>query len=374
MKKICFFSLNSYYFFLNTSKFDAGGAELDMFLVGKELALRKDFDISFIIEDFDQVDNVQTINGIKLYKSVKRGNKGIFQGIQSISMLWKVLREINADYYILSGATHYAGVIAYYCKLKNKQFIYRTAHLDDCNGKFVSENGLIGKIYEYGLKNASKILVSVKDHKKILTKKYKKIGHDKNTVFVPLALDFSHESRQNSFLEKESILWVARGTKWKNPKIFLDICSNFPDYKFIMIMPKQYYEVELFEQIKQSAKQISNLQFIDEVPFNEIQKYFDRALVFINTSEAEGFTFTLLQSGLGKTPVLYFKVNPDQIISNENIGYFAEGDLNKLNANLSKLLNDNLDWKSKSDNIHVYVKANHSIEKVIQTYINDLFK
>jgi len=372
MKKVCFFSLNAHYFFHESGSFSSGGAELDMYLVGKHLALDKDFETSFIVGDVSQKVAIEEIDNIRVYKSITLEKKNLFRGIFSVFKIWSLLGKINADYYIQSGATHYGGIIALYCKYKKRKFIYRTAHHIDCDGTFVNQNGFLGKAYEFGLLNSDKIIVSVKDHKDLLEQKYGKINLKEKVIYIPLALEVS--KKRDITLEKRHILWVARGTYWKNPDIFIDLCEQFSNERFVMIMPKQRYEEQLFERVKNRVEKISNIDFQESVPFDKIQDYFDKAKVFVNTSEFEGFTFTLLQSGLGHSPVLYFKVNPDSVISQNNLGYCADGDIQKMYEYMEKLLSDKEDWLKKSENCYNYIKESHNIENIMDIYKTVIFK
>jgi glycosyltransferase involved in cell wall biosynthesis len=68
------------------------------------------------------------------------------------------------------------------------------------------------------------------------------------------------------------------------------------------------------------ALRIPNLEFIEKVPYHEIQGHYDEARVFVNTSTYEGFPNSFIQSGLGKTALLSMRVDPDGMV-----GIFRSG-------------------------------------------------
>lgn len=360
MMKVCIVSPYSYYFLTGGKVGRVGGAELDLYLVGKYLAKDENFLVSFVVADFGQ-KKIEFCDGIKILRSfkLKRSPLNYFMVPLNIFM---ALKKADSDVYICAAAGLETGITYLFCKIFGKKFIYRTAHDMDCNKDYVKRNPIVGRIYEYGLLRASEIFTSVRIHGEILHKTYQ--NKIKKIIFVPYGL----EPNKDLLKEKEYILWVARGEKWKNPQLFLDLVESFPEQKFLMIMPKKAEETDFFEEIKTKALNLDNLTFSDGVPFEKIQPYFDRAKIFINTSEYEGFTFTLLQSGVASTPVLYYKVNPDGIISEHQLGYWANGDMDKMKAYLDRLIKNKNDWEEKSKNIKNYILAEHNIEKNIQIW------
>jgi glycosyltransferase involved in cell wall biosynthesis len=354
MEKICIVNFNVYCLFEPRSLAPMGGAELDMYSLARGLSDTNE--ISVITGDWGQKE-VEFFDEIRVIKSFRLGVRGPVQFLKGFILFWKSLTKSDADIYLSSGAGPEVGVIAFFCKLKKKKFIYRTAHLIDCNGLYVKTNGLSGLIYEYGLRNASKIVTSVKQHKDILIARYtdftEKIYH------INLGI-FPHDVVS----DKGYVLWVARCEKWKRPETFLEIAGILNKVPFIMICPRQKNDVIYFEDIKRKAENFPNVTFIEFVPFKDIQAYFDGAKVFMNTSDFEGFTYTLIQSGLARTPVVYLNVNPDEVITKHGIGYVADGDKEKMVEQIKRLLDDENDWKRKSENSFEYVKENHDINIV----------
>lgn len=364
MKKICIVNLNFYCLFNPSSQAPMGGAELDMYTLAKGLV--REYEVSVITGDWGQKE-VEFFDGILVMRSFKLGRKEVLQFFRGLVIFWKNLSQSNADVYISSGAGPEVGIIAFFCKLKKKEFIYRTAHIIDCDGSYVKSSGLLGLIYEYGLRNASKIVTSVRQHGEVLIDRYP--DFDEKIHHINLGIP-----SYDAISDKSNVLWVARCEKWKRPEILLVIAKLLKEVSFVMICPKQQNGSTYFEEIKKRAETLQNVTFINFVPFKDIQSYFDRAKIFINTSDSEGFTYTLIQSGLARTPVVYLNVNPDEVITKNNIGYVANGDKKRMIDQIELLLNDEKDWKEKSENTFRYVKENHDINIVGEQWRNLLEK
>ncbi|MDD2766380.1 MAG: glycosyltransferase family 4 protein [Candidatus Moranbacteria bacterium] len=361
MKKICIVNFNVYCLFNPESSAPMGGAELDMYTVAK--GLESAYDVTVITGDWGQKED-EIFGKIHVFRSFELGKKGMLRFFRGVFLFWNNLSQVDADVYISSGAGPEIGIIAFFCKLKKKKFIYRTASEIDCNKKYINLNGIKGLIYKYGLENSHRIVTTVRQHKNLLACSHS--NTENKVLHINLGIFSGNKQEQG----KDSVLWVGRCDSLKNPDAYIDIAKYISDYKFVMICPRQKHNSDYFEEIKRKAESLPNMTFIDFVPFKDIQPYFDKSKIFVNTSDFEGFTYTLIQSGLARTPVVYLNVNPDEVITKHNIGYVADGDKEKMAEQISMLLNDEKDWKEKSENAFRYVKENHDINIVGEQWKN----
>lgn len=357
--KICFFNLQAYSLFNPASKALIGGTEVQLYYLAKFLA--KENEVSFVTGDWGQ-DKVEVFERVRIYKSISLA-KNILNYIKAPFVIWSVLKKVNADVCIASSAGTEIGIIALFCKFNNKKFIYRTAHDWDCTGEFIEKHGIFGRLFQYGLTRASAVVAQNNDHASKLSKNYKI-----SATVIKNALEVLGSDKK----EKHHILWVARCAKWKNPNILLKIAKQFPNYPLVMICPG--LDDKFFKKIRDEALSLENVRFIKKVSFSEIQKYYNEAKLFIGTSEYEGFPNTYLQACLGSTPIVSYKVNPDNFITENNLGYCADGDFIKMIEQIKKILLDNNDWEEKSKNAFRYVKENHDIDVIGELWKDLIYK
>ncbi len=352
MKKICFVNINAYSLFNPKSEAPVGGTEVQLFNVANYLSKRNDVD--FIVGDWGQKNNIEQYKKIKVYKSFSL-EKNIWNYIKAPFILWKQMKQINAKIYIASSAGVEIGIIALFCKIKNKKFIFRTASSVDCTFEKIKKLGLLkGFFYKYGLRNANAVVVQSEQGKNDLLK-----YHKKDSVIIKNAFLISDLKE----IEKDYILWVGSARKVKQPDIFLKLCQEFPQEKFVMIMPKST-DVNFWDNIFQKAEMVRNLKFIERVSFNEIQNYFDKAKLLIGTSKYEGFPNVYLQSCMGRTPIISLRVNPDKFITKNNLGYCANGNFSTMVDQIKNILSNQKDWQEKSNNALKYVQKNHDIKVI----------
>ncbi len=166
-------------------------------------------------------------------------------------------------------------------------------------------------------------------------------------------------------------MWVGRYAGLKKPEIFIDLAGKIKTEKFIMICPYKKEDFERWKKLKAEAEKISNLIFMEKIPFNKIQDYFYAAKLFVNTSDFEGFPNTFLQAAQAKTPIISLNVNPDNFISEYNCGIFCENNFEKMFQNTKELLQNKEELKIKGENIFNYLKQNHDI-KVINKHLEKI--
>ena len=123
--------------------------------------------------------------------------------------------------------------------------------------------------------------------------------------------------------------------------------------------------------VAQAAK-IPNLRFIRHVPFNQIDACFQRAKIFVNTSDAEGFPNTFIQACKAGTPILSFNVNPDGFLDTYRCGLCCNGDPARLTYNLKAMLENNK-YVEIGASARKYVEQHHDITKIASRY-KDLFR
>ena len=113
-------------------------------------------------------------------------------------------------------------------------------------------------------------------------------------------------------------LWVSRCHPIKRPHLFLDLAEALPEARFRMICPCE--DRELWNSVAARTSKLPNLEFIEKVPYHEVQEQYDAAEIFVNTSTFEGFPNSFIQAGLGRTSLLSLCVDPDGMI-----GVFGSG-------------------------------------------------
>ncbi|MCX7920936.1 MAG: glycosyltransferase family 4 protein [Clostridia bacterium] len=357
--KICFIIDHAYPLFNRNENSVFGGAEINLYNLSMRLSETGRYDITFLVGDYGQ-QKEEVYSGIKVrkikYLNLKKYNSK-YHKIMRQFMLWKELIFSKADVYITSTACELLGWLALIVKkLKGKKIIFRLASDSDVDLEYWKHKGKkFYSLYKYGIYNSDLIVSQTEKQKKLL-----KDGLNLESTVIKNGFFINTDVELN---KKKYILWVSRGMDIKRPELFVELARRLPEENFLIIMSGDYSGKA---KIVENAAQLKNIRFIDYVPFFEIQKYYEEAKLFVNTSEFEGFPNSFIQACLAKTPILSFRVNPDNFIDQYELGYCCNDSVEKAIDFIKKLNQEKI--RLYGENALNYVKQHHDINESAKKY------
>jgi glycosyltransferase involved in cell wall biosynthesis len=356
--KVCFFSPSAAPLFYKDIDHVFGGAEVQLFLLAKELVKDTRFSVFFLVGDFRQKD--QTIHGVNVRKTYQLKLNFLSLLAQPLK-IWMDLLKIRPDIVIQRSAGVDTAFIAAFCRLLKKRFIFSIAHSRDIDGTFVEDRGLKGLLYSLGFKMANFVVAQNSEQLQMMKHRFMR----KNCKLIPPGYPVSRRSHKTP---GRYILWVARGEAWKHPESFLRLALDFPRESFFMLMPKSPKACGLWQRIEKQTRKISNLHFEERIPFHKIDNLFDKSYLLVNTSSKEGFPNTFIQAARMGVPILSLKVDPDDFIRKNRLGVTCDGHYPRLKRGLHLLIsNDNL-YNEFKNNCCKYFVQKHDITQIAQSW------
>ncbi len=362
--KVCFIAPKSYQLFNPKVRSTFGGSEVQLFLIASQLAGDQSIDCHFMVADFGQ-KNRETFDNITTWKSINfKANM-----LKQIWVFYQTLKKIQADIYIQRALSKFSGIIAFICKLSGKKFAYMVANDGEVDLTHPIHRNPIWKTLAKKLFKFSNLIYVQSEYQKEAVKK----NFNRDSIIIRSVV--AESKRADKPDSKDYILWIGRCDKlYKQPEHFLHLARENPDYKFVMIAPAATNQQDYFELIRKQASTVSNLLFINFVPHNESNSYFQKAKLLVNTSNQEGFPATFLQAGINKTPILSLNVNPDNIFDKNKIGLVSRNDLSELDKNLQQIMTNAELYQQLSNNIYNYTIKNHSLRKNSSEFYEELTK
>jgi len=352
--KICFVSPKAYPLFAPRPGETFGGAEVDLFYLGVELARDSSFRVSFITADYGQPE-VEVHDGVSIIKSLRFTDSSLVAAVK----IWSALRKADADMYMIKSVSPGTWLTALFCRLRRKIFLYRSAHSTHCDGTYIRKHPFASKLFALSLRQAAAVFVQNETDRDGL----KRTLH-LDSVVIPNG----HLLRRPGGADRRTILWAGRSADFKRPWIFIDLAAKFSDEQFVMICQQATGDTN-YGRLRDLAAKRANLQFIEHVPFNEIDAYFLNARVFVrvfvNTSTSEGFPNTFIQAGKCATPILSLNVNPDGFLDRYSCGICCGDDEVRLADSLRTMLDDQR-CEQMGRSAREYVEANHDITKIVE--------
>ncbi len=363
--------MNAYPLFDPEAQDTFGGTEVGFYQLALKLSKIENLDVSFVVRKHDkkQRDNYEKIS-IYSYSKLFAMHRKRFLGhflyrlsdvltLPHLVRFILFLRSIDADVYVQGAAGKLTALVAFYCRLFGKKFIYKAAHMMDCDGSYIKKHLIEGFFYSYGIRRADKIVTLSIENSKALKKSLGlKSRILKNSLSIKIPADYT---------ERKFVFWVGRCVKWKKPEIFIRLADCFPDLSFKMICPVSIDEKDYFEEIRLRARKFENLEFIDWLPFDETEDMFRRATIFVNTSIAEGFPQTFVQAMANGVPLLSLSVDPDDFIVKNRLG-FCSGDIDNMKKDLKNLMKNTELYMLFSKNAYNYAIVHHNIDNLARDY------
>ncbi len=362
--KLCFVVPRTYIFFnenAKNSKDKVGGAQKQIYNYSKELSKQANIDVHISVADFGQED-FELIDNVKLWKSFSFSDNK-FKGFRNLT---KVLKKIDADYYLFHSADPAVYPVSVYIKkVLKKKIIYMIAHDDETNHDNLKQN--FGSATAISMKFAFKIFDKITVQSEFQKAELEKYRNIKNSYILPYIFDVANKPIMH--MEKKYIFWIGRAEKWKRPEVFIDTAIKFPNEKFIMVIPAEYGKHEYQLQIKKLAEGVNNLKIIDFLPPSKVNQYFEESKMYLLTSDNEGFANTMMEAMHGECAIVSLKVNPDNIITKHKIGYVTNNNIDEFNKSFAELLENEKLRETMGKNGKSYLKQFHDKNTIIKNYI-----
>jgi glycosyltransferase involved in cell wall biosynthesis len=365
-KKLCFVSLGAYGALTGKNIGYVGGAEVDQVLLARELA-RHEFDVSFVTfsEGGEDQGGTESVDGIKLFKVYSKDDSPKLNLISKSRFMWRAMQAADADIYFEEGVS---GIAALFCYLKRRGFAYCIA-----SDEYAIKRSMMGKrfIAELGTRLNARLATTIVAQNDFQAEAFRQ-NFGKTCVTIPPAYSFANQYYRK--VQPPVVLWVANIKHLKQPELFLKLAEAIPEASFQMIgglgseEPASYYD-----KIKEDAARIPNLEFLGFVPFHEIDRYFQQASIFVNTSSYEGFPTTFVQAWAAGLPVVSLNVDPSGIISKNKIGFYSKA-FPQMVSDIKQLLDNKELLSEMAQNARAYAAKNHDIKVVAERYLEVLDK
>ena len=335
-----------------------GGAEVQQAVLAR-LFRRAGYRVSVICQSFGQPERAE-VDGIEV-RTLYRQEDGLpvvrfFH--PRLTQMWRALREVDADIYYQRSAAHLTAVIAEFCRRHGKRSIYAGASdRDFIPGQQQIKYRRDVWLYERGLRRVGRIVAQ-----NALQQESCRRHYGREAVIIPSC----YEPPAAAHAREDLVLWVGTIHTYKQPEMLLEIARRMPHRRFVMVggsaAPGERLRHGYFEGIRDQAAKLPNVEFKGFLPLAEVEGWFDRASVLVNTSVYEGMPNIFLQAWARGIPT----------VATVDVG--AEGVYKKISTEeeaareIDKLFSDELHWARASARCREYFERSHSSAEVLARY------
>lgn len=340
-----------------------GGEEVQFSLIASALT-RRGHDVSLVVGDYGQPDGAIHA-GVKTIKAFREG-----AGLPVVRYvyprwvkLWRALQRADADVYYVSCAGMEVGLLAMFCRAHGKALVFRTASDSDCDpARLLVRFWRDRQLYHYGLRRADAILVQSEVQRELLGRNYGLDG-------TPARMLVDRTPVTATPTPKDiDVLWVANLRHVKRPDRVLEFAACLPHVRIHMAGGVCPGEEALYARVEAAAKALPNLTFHGTVAYRAVGRLFDRARLFINTSELEGFPNTFLQAWVRGVPVIA-TFDPDEILARERLG-LPVADVAAMTEAIAELLADDGQYQRARQRCQAYMARLYDEDDLLRPYVD----
>ncbi|MBE2205384.1 MAG: glycosyltransferase family 4 protein [Chthoniobacterales bacterium] len=312
--KIVFHSSHAHLVLERSTTRVSGGAELQVALLARELAARG-HEVVIAAGDTGQPDSA-VHEGVRIRNAGKFQTGRLADTLRALPRVAQVLREERPESVFLLGWTTWLFILHVLKPLFGYKLGFICGLDTEVNGGFRRENPVRGFFFEYALRRCDIRFAMTEDQRRLFRAAGLDCGLYRNLILPRTGAPSGDKTID--------LLWVSRCQPIKRPHLFLDLVRRLPKARCRMVCPRE--DVGLWNAVHARALELPNLEFIERVPYHEIQGVYDSAHIFVNTSEWEGWPNSFIQAGLGGTALLSLDVNPDGLFESYTLGKFCGGD------------------------------------------------
>ena len=298
-------------------------------------------------------DDCKNLKLVPLYNQ----NKGVrwFRWIYyRLPFLYNTIRRIRPDYlyHIPSWQSFFVGII---CHLLGVKYVLRISNdylLDD---RFYKNNSRIHRFFQkMGLLASHCILCQNEYQMQIIRKEFP----GKLSLKIPNPIFYKKKTKEQDNNQKSYIAWLGLYQYQKNLPLLYEIACLLKNEQFIIAGKEgTHCDPETHSYLKK-LEQLPNVKFAGFLQREQVLPFLSQAKFLLNTSHYEGFSNTFLEAMSVGTPILTsHKVNPDSIISENNLG-MVYNDAFELHKAFTALSTER--YQLMSQNVQAYVEQQHN--------------
>jgi glycosyltransferase involved in cell wall biosynthesis len=270
-----------------------------------------------------------------------------------LTSIWSCLKRANADIYYQRAGGALTGVTAAFCRRNERKSVFSAAIAGEPELRFRRDR----LIYEYGIGRVDRIVVQNAEQQQYFRRRF-----GRESVIIPSLYDATSKTATT----RNQVLWVSTIRERKRADLFLDLAEALPQYKFTLVGGPGGREQALFEKIRARAETLKNMDFVGFVPYAEVDLYFDRALVFVSTSNKEGFPNTFLHAWARGVPTVSF-IDSGARDNGVPVGRLVNS-IEEMTDVVAHLLKNDMERLRLGDQCKSYVENHHGRDRVLDGY------
>jgi glycosyltransferase involved in cell wall biosynthesis len=343
-----------------------GGAEVQQSILARALA-REGYRVSMICLDFGQPRRVE-VDGVTVHSTYlpDAGLPLLRFFHPRLSTMWRTMREVDADVYYQRSSAMLTGVVAEFCRRHGKRSVYAAASdVDFIPGRQPIRYRRDRWLFERGLARVDRIVVQNAGQRENCRNHYAR-----DSLLIPSCYELPERPPGTPAVgDADCVLWVGVLRELKRPELFLELARRLPQRRFVLIGGADAAGPDThlhYERVREAARALPNVEMPGFLPLAEVEPWFDRARVYVNTSVYEGMPNTFLQAWSRGIPTVAF-IDVGARLGGEPV-YSTVQSVEQGAAEIERLFADGAARDGASARLRAYFEHHHSVDGVLARY------
>ncbi len=172
--------------------------------------------------------------------------------------------------------------------------------------------------------------------KKLLDKLPKRFSKDNTiTIYNSMNIEITKDFKWN----KDYIVWVSNIKSIKQPEIYIELAKRMQNYNIDFLMVGKIQE-DRYKYICEGRELPCNLHYLGPKTVHEVDSIISSSLFVVHTCLPEGFGNIFIQSWLCGKPTISYEFDPDNLISENDIGYYCNKNMKRMVDYVTFLINN----------------------------------
>lgn len=324
----------------------------------------------YVLDKKQKIDNIKKYKGVKLKKVLTIDKRGLAAMTSSFFGTLKILFS-NADvvHYHAEGPCVMIPIIKW---LSRKKVIVTIHGLDWQRAKW-------GEFATKYIKFGEKIAVKYADEIIVLSKnvqKYFKDTYGRNTTFIsngvnePEILENKIITEKYGLKKDDYILFLGRIVPEKGIHYLIDAFNELNTTKKLVIAGGASDTNTYYLELKEKAKNNSNIIFTGFVQGEELQELYSNAYIYCLPSDVEGMPLSLLEAMSYGNCCLTSDIDECSEVLQDKGVTFKKSNVKDLSKILQELLNNKLKVQGFKTNAQKYVLNNYNWDYIVDETLN----
>jgi len=259
--------------------------------------------------------------------------------------LWSMLKRLNPAVIYQRVASTYTGIAAAYARRHGSRMVWHISSDRDLvplpwSRMWHSPLRQLNRSFVfYGARHADVVVVQNREQAALLRR-----WHNRDdTVLIPnFHLPPTGDAHPGKPQAPSTVCWIGNIKPLKQLEVFLQLAAALrgrPDVEFVVVGAPQLRQRE-WDGLLGKMHTLPNVKYLGAQPRAAVETLLARAHILVNTSTAEGFANTFIESWMRDVAVLSLGVNPDGVFNDRLYGICAAGSYVALLDALKELLDN----------------------------------